>query len=155
MVAMAPSGKTHDLKGLWKQAMFGNGNPITLELGCGSGEYTVGLASQYPDRNFIGIDIKSHRFHEGAKTAVRKNLPNAVFLRARLDFIQDYFSDGEIHSIWLPFSDPQPKDKKGTKRITSKFFIEKYKGILEKGGLVHVKTDSAELYQLSKQVLFF
>jgi tRNA (guanine-N7-)-methyltransferase len=147
----AVRGVDSDIKGKWATEVFSNNNPITLELGCGKGEYTVGLAKQYPNRNFIGVDIKGHRFWRGAKTAKEESIPNVAFLRTKIEFIDRYFDKDEVSEIWLTFSDPQPKDEKGTKRITSPVFIERYKKILKPGSLINVKTDSVLLYELSKE----
>jgi len=147
----AVRGVDSDVKGKWATEVFSNNNPITLELGCGKGEYTVGLAKQYPNRNFIGVDIKGHRFWRGAKTAKEESIPNVAFLRTKIEFIDRYFDKDEVSEIWLTFSDPQPKDEKGTKRITSPVFIERYKKILKPGSLINVKTDSVLLYELSKE----
>jgi len=147
----AVRGVDADVKGKWANEVFLNDNPITLELGCGKGEYTVGLAKQYPNRNFIGVDIKGHRFWRGAKTAKEESIPNVAFLRTKIEFIDRYFDKDEVSEIWLTFSDPQPKDEKGTKRITSPVFIERYKKILKPGSLINVKTDSVLLYELSKE----
>jgi tRNA (guanine-N7-)-methyltransferase len=147
----AVRGLDGDIKGTWAHDIFNNNNPITLELGCGKGEYTVGLARKYPDRNFVGVDIKGHRFWRGAKTAKEESLPNVAFLRTRIEFIDKYFEAEEVSEIWLTFSDPQPKDEKGTKRITSSVYIERYKKILKPGSLINVKTDSVLLYDLSKE----
>ena len=146
----AVKGVDGDMKGKWTE-IFLNDNPITLELGCGKGEYTVGLARQHPDRNFVGLDIKGHRFWRGAKTAKEEEIPNVAFLRTRLEFIERFFEKDEVSEIWITFSDPQPKDEKGTKRITSPFYIEKYKNILKPGSLINVKSDSVLLYDLSKE----
>tara|TARA_B110000444_G_C18851112_1_gene605686 strand:+ start:7089 stop:7775 length:687 start_codon:yes stop_codon:yes gene_type:complete len=147
----AVQGADNALKGYWAKEVFLNDNPITLELGCGKGEYTVGLAKKYPNRNFIGVDIKGHRFWRGAKTALEESLPNVAFLRTKLEFIDKYFNKDEVSEIWLTFSDPQPKDEKGTKRITSPVYIERYKKILKPGSLINVKTDSVLLYDLSRE----
>lgn len=134
------------LKGEWAKEVFGNNHPIVLELGCGKGEYTVGLGKMFPNKNFIGVDVKGHRFWRGAKTSVEDALNNVAFLRTRIEFIDRFFAKDEIDEIWLTFSDPQPKDLKGTKRITSPIFIEKYKKFIKKNGIIHVKTDSKFLY---------
>ena len=147
----AVKGLDGNLKGSWASEIFQNDNPITLELGCGKGEYTLGLARKYPNRNFVGVDIKGHRFWRGAKTAKEESLPNVAFLRTRLEFINKYFDTDEVSEIWLTFSDPQPKDEKGTKRITSSVYIEIYKKILKPGSFINVKTDSVLLYDLSKE----
>ena len=112
----AVKGKNHPYRGKWHAEVFGNDNPITLELGCGKGEYTVGLARKWPNRNFVGVDIKGHRFWRGAKTANQDGLTNVAFLRTRIEFIDQFFGPQEVADIWLTFSDPQPKDDKGTKR---------------------------------------
>jgi|TARA_B110000116_G_scaffold100183_1_gene87090 tRNA (guanine-N7-)-methyltransferase len=147
----AVRGVDADVKGEWAKEVFLNDNPITLELGCGKGEYTVGLAKQYPNRNFIGVDIKGHRFWRGAKTAKEESIPNVAFLRTKIEFIDRYFDKDEVSEIWLTFSDPQPKDEKGTKRITSPVYIERYKKLLKPGSIINVKTDSVLLYDLSKE----
>lgn len=146
----AVRGVDGEMKGKWSE-IFQNDNPITLELGCGKGEYTVVLARQHPDRNFVGLDIKGHRFWRGAKTAKEEQIPNVAFLRTRLEFIERFFAKDEVSEIWITFSDPQPKDEKGTKRITSPFYIEKYKNILKPGSIINVKSDSVLLYDLSKE----
>jgi tRNA (guanine-N7-)-methyltransferase len=147
----AVKGLDGEMKGKWASEVFKNDNPITLELGCGKGEYTVGLARMNPDRNFVGVDIKGHRFWRGAKTAKEESLPNVAFLRTRLEFIERYFEKDEVSEVWLTFSDPQPKDEKGSKRITSPMYIERYKKILKPGSIINVKTDSVLLYDLSKE----
>ena len=134
----------HTVKGKWNDK-FNNKQPITLELGCGRGEYTVGLAQKFPKKNFIGIDIKGARLWKGAKTAKENNLNNVKFLRTKVDFINHFFSKNEVNEIWLTFSDPQPK--KPRKRLTSPLFIERYQNILSKNGIVHLKTDSDLLYE--------
>ena len=138
-------------KGMWAERAFGNEHPITLELGCGKGEYTVALARLHPERNFIGVDIKGHRFWRGAKTAHEEGLKNVAFLRTRIEFVQNFFSAGEISEIWLTFSDPQPKDQKGTKRITSAVFLKRYRDFMQPHGLVHVKSDSPWIYACAQE----
>jgi tRNA (guanine-N7-)-methyltransferase len=132
------------LKGKWQSDYFKNNNPVVLELGCGKGEYTVGLAKHYPNKNFIGIDIKGARMWAGAKEAIENNLNNVCFLRTKIEFISDYFSNNEIDEIWLTFSDPQPE--KPRKRLTSKQFIDRYRQILKPNGIIHLKTDSTILF---------
>ena len=146
----AVKGVDGEMKGKWSE-IFKNDNPITVEFGCGKGEYTLGLAKMYSERNFIGVDIKGHRFWRGAKTAQEENISNVAFLRTRLEFIERFFEKEEVSEVWLTFSDPQPKDEKGTKRITSPVYIERYKNILKPGSLINVKTDSVLLYDLSKE----
>lgn len=132
------------LRGGWHERFFGNDRPIVLELGCGRGEYTVGLARMYPEKNFIGIDIKGARMHAGATESLEAGLKNVAFLRTRIEFIERYFARDEVSEIWLTFSDPQMK--KATKRLTSTYFLERYRRFLQDGGLVHVKTDSNFLH---------
>lgn len=137
------------LKGKWHTDYFKNENPIVLELGCGKGEYTVGLAKHYPDRNFIGVDIKGSRMFVGAKEALDEGLDNVAFLRTKIDFIDSYFEAGEVDEIWLTFSDPQPV--KPRKRLTSEQFIARYRRILKPGGLIHLKTDSDVLFESTEE----
>lgn len=129
------------LKGNWSDR-FGNKNPIVLELGCGKGEYTVGLAERYPNKNFIGIDIKGARFWRGAKTAIEDGLPNVYFIRTQIELITSVFAENEISEIWITFPDPQIKYKRTKHRLTNEEFLSKYKFILHTGGIVHLKTDS-------------
>jgi len=135
--------KDFRLKEKWNEE-FNNNNPIILELGCGKGEYTVGLAKQFANKNFIGIDIKGSRIWRGAKTCVEENINNVRFIRTKIDFIEKFFANNEINEIWLTFSDPQPKRPR--KRLTSPQFINRYKNILNKKGVINVKTDSSLLY---------
>ena len=141
----------HSIKGQWHQSMFNNSNPIVLELGCGKGEYTVGLAKNFPNKNFIGVDIKGARIYTGSKTVEDEGIKNAAFLRTRIDFLNAFFAKDEVSEIWLTFSDPQPRKAKARKRLTSPFFIERYKKILKPEGLIHVKTDSELLYNYTLQ----
>jgi tRNA (guanine-N7-)-methyltransferase len=137
------------LKGKWHKDYFKNTNPIVLELGCGKGEYSVGLAKHYPNKNFIGVDIKGSRMFVGAKEALDENLTNVAFLRTKIDFIDSYFEANEVDEIWLTFSDPQPL--KPRKRLTSEQFISRYKRILKPGGLIHLKTDSDLLFESTEE----
>lgn len=137
------------MKGKWRTTYFRNENPIVLELGCGKGEYSVGLAKHYPERNFIGVDIKGARMFIGAEEALNNEMTNVAFLRTRIDFITDYFEAGEVDEIWLTFSDPQPK--KPRKRLSSPLFIDRYKSILKPGGIVHMKTDSDLLFEYTEE----
>lgn len=138
-----------DLKGKWNAEHFNNDNPIVLELGCGKGEYSVGLGKHFPNKNFIGVDIKGARMFIGAEEALNDGMRNVAFLRTRIDFIDDYFEEGEVDEIWLTFSDPQPK--KPNKRLSSRYFIDRYKSILKKGGIVHMKTDSDLLFEYTEE----
>lgn len=132
-------------KGKWSEKVFNNSFPIVLELGCGKGEYSVGLARMYPEKNFIGVDIKGARMWVGAGQALKEGMNNVVFLRTKVDFITQLFAENEIDEIWLTFSDPQPN--KPNKRLTSPYFIDRYKKILKKDGVVHLKTDSDLLFE--------
>jgi tRNA (guanine-N7-)-methyltransferase len=138
-----------DLKGKWKELHFKNDNPIVLELACGGGEYTVGLARQFPERNFIGVDIKGNRLWKGAKAALEQGIGNAAFLRTRIEIIEHFFAPGEISEIWITFPDPFPRASKENRRLTSPFFHEKYRQILRPGGLVHLKHDDPGFYQFT------
>lgn len=130
-----------DLKGNWS-SFFKNNNPIILELGCGKGEYTIGLAKQQKDKNFIGVDIKGARFWRGAKTAKEENLPNVAFLRTQIELIDQLFAENEVAEIWITFPDPQIKYKRTKHRLTNQLFLDKYRYILNDTGLVNLKTDS-------------
>jgi tRNA (guanine-N7-)-methyltransferase len=136
--------KKHALSGRWAVEFFGSDKPVVLELGCGKGEYTVGLARMFPSQNFLGVDIKGSRIWKGARFANENNMKNAGFLRARIDFISSFFARGEIDRIWITFPDPQPG--KPRKRLTSSMFLNRYRLFLREGGSVHLKTDSRELY---------
>ncbi|MBQ0025103.1 MAG: tRNA (guanosine(46)-N7)-methyltransferase TrmB [Bacteroidales bacterium] len=140
-------GCDHRLKGHWKEEMFHNGNPIVLELGCGKGEYTVALAERFPEKNFIGIDIKGARLWKGAKYATVHNMGNVAFLRTRVEFIESLFACNEISEIWITFADPQ--EKKPKKRLTHPLFLNRYRNILEGNGVVHLKTDSRLLHHFT------
>lgn len=128
-------------KGKWA-SFFKNNHPITLELGCGKGEYTIDLARKYPERNFIGIDIKGARFWRGAKTALEEGLKNVAFLRTQIELVEDAFAPQEIDEIWITFPDPQIKYKRTKHRMTNPDFLASYKNILVEGGCVNLKTDS-------------
>ena len=141
-------GDNYFLKGKWNEIYFKNNNPIILELGCGKGEYTVGLAKHYPDKNFIGCDIKGNRMYIGASEALNSKMDNVAFLRTKIDFITDCFDLNEIDEIWLTFSDPQPK--KPNKRLSSKAFINRYAQFLKPNGIIHLKTDSNLLFEFTE-----
>lgn len=143
----------HALKGNWKKEFFGNTGPVILELGCGKGEYTLGLAKQYPNRNFLGMDIKGARIWRGAKTALQENITNVGFLRTRIEFADAFFAPGEVDEIWITFPDPQPQKKQ--KRLTSPKFLNTYRNFLAPGGIVHLKTDNRMLYQYTMEILQF
>jgi tRNA (guanine-N7-)-methyltransferase len=134
------------LKGKWNDRFFKNANPIVLELGCGKGEYTIGLAQRFQDRNFIGIDIKGARIWRGAKTAIEQNITNAGFIRTRIEHILSFFAAGEISEIWITFPDPQEKRIRAKKRLTSSRFLPLYQQFLHPNGIIHLKTDNQILY---------
>ncbi len=134
--------KEYGLKGKWNTTFFKNENPIVLELGCGKGEYSVALAKKYPNKNFIGVDIKGARFWRGAKTAVEENIPNVAFLRTQIELIDHAFAAGEVDEIWITFPDPQIKYKRTKHRMTNAEFLTRYKKILKPDGVVNLKTDS-------------
>lgn len=139
-----------EMRGRWREQFFKNDNPIVLELGCGRGEYAVGLARRYPNRNFIGVDIKGARMWSGATEALQEGLTNVAFLRTNIEIIDRFFAPDEVQEIWLTFSDPQMK--KATKRLTSTYFLQRYRHFLVDGGLVHLKTDSNFLFTYTKYV---
>jgi tRNA (guanine-N7-)-methyltransferase len=128
-------------KGKWS-LFFKNDNPIVLELGCGKGEYTVGLAKLNPDKNYIGIDIKGARFWRGAKTATEENLSNVAFIRTQIELVDELFAHGEVSEIWITFPDPQIKYKRTKHRMTNGIFLKRYQNIVKPDGLMHLKTDS-------------
>ena len=133
-----------EMKGHWREQYFHNDNPIVLELGCGKGEYTVELAKLYPDTNFIGVDIKGARMWTGATQALHEGLKNVAFLRTNIEIIERFFAEDEVQEIWLTFSDPQMKNPR--KRLTSTYFMERYRKFLVDGGIIHLKTDSNFLF---------
>jgi tRNA (guanine-N7-)-methyltransferase len=133
---------TFALKGNWNEHVFKNNNPLVLELGCGKGEYSVALAKKYPNKNFIGIDIKGARFWRGAKTAVEEGIPNVAFLRTQIELIEYAFAKNEVDEIWITFPDPQIKYKRTKHRMTNAEFLNRYKTILKPEGVVNLKTDS-------------
>lgn len=141
------------LKGKWNRDYFKNSNPIVLELGCGKGEYTVGLAKRYPGKNFIGVDIKGNRIWTGAKEALENKMGNVAFIRTRIDFIESCFAEGEVDEIWITFPDPQPLKTTVRQRLTNKIFLDRYKNILVKDGIVNLKTDNAPFYEYSREVI--
>ena len=141
------------LKGRWHSDYFKNSNPLVLELGCGKGEYTIGLSENNHTKNYIGVDIKGNRIWVGAKYAIENNLNNVAFLRTRIDFIEHCFLENEIDEIWITFPDPQPQSTRKRSRLTNPLFLNRYKKILKKGGLIHLKTDSTSLYEYTLQVI--
>ena len=147
------SAKDHPVKGRWNKEMFKNENPIILELGCGKGEYTIGLATRFPGNNYIGIDIKGARMWRGAKTANEQKLPNVAFVRTRIEFINSFFSTDEVDEIWITFPDPHPGGRNSNKRLTSPWFLNSYRLFLKNKGIVHLKTDNTELFNYTKTVV--
>lgn len=141
------------LKGKWRTGFFHNNNPVVVELGCGKGEYTVGMASRFPDKNFIGVDLKGNRIWRGAKTAHEGGMLNVAFVRTRIDNIEAIFEKGEIDEIWITFPDPQPQKPRERKRLTSPGFLKRYKTILRPGGIVNLKTDNAGFYEYTLEVI--
>jgi tRNA (guanine-N7-)-methyltransferase len=141
------------LSGKWGKEQFGNDHPIVLEIGCGRGEYTVGLAARSPEQNFIGIDIKGGRLWKGSQVAIEQGLSNVAFLRTYVQQIREHFGEGEISEIWITFPDPRPKNRDIKRRLTSTVFLELYRQLLKPGGVVHLKTDDAGLYGFSKWLL--
>ncbi len=139
--------KDYTLKGKWRTEIFKNDNPIVLELGCGKGEYTVGMAERYPNKNFIGVDIKGNRIWRGAKTAFENKMSNVHFLRTQIDHIVSFFAENEVDEIWITFPDPQPKDRLERKRLTSPMFINRYATFLKPEGIIHLKTDHEGFFQ--------
>ncbi len=143
--------ENYSLKGKWNKNYFSNNNPIVLELGCGKGEYTVNLAEKHPEKNFIGIDYKGARLWRGAKTSHENKLKNVLFIRTKIDMIERFFDANEITEIWITFPDPQPKKER--KRLTSPFFINRYKNILSKNGVVHLKTDNLDFFNYTLETI--
>lgn len=137
----------NEFRGKWHSEVFHNNNPITLELACGRGEYTVGLAKLYPERNFIGLDVKASRMWQGAKYALENNLPNVAFIRIQIDFLNQYFAEGEVDEIWITFPDPQPQKTREKQRLTSPKFLAKYAQLLGRNKSIHLKTDSDFLFK--------
>ena len=142
-----------DLKGKWCEGHFKNNHPLTLELGCGKGDYTIGLAQLFPERNFIGVDIKGARIWRGARTALETGTHNAAFLRTRIEQIELFFGKNEVGGIWITFPDPFLRGSKLNRRLTSPMFLNRYQRILKKGGAIHLKTDEIQLYDFTLETL--
>jgi tRNA (guanine-N7-)-methyltransferase len=139
------------MPGKWKE-FFRNENPITLELACGKGEYTIGMAAIYPERNFIGVDLKGNRIYAGAVQGLEKDIQNAAFLRIHIDKIDGYFQPAEVSEIWITFPDPQLRTSRAKKRLTHPRYLRLYQKILKTGGFIHLKTDSPALFYFTKLV---
>ncbi|MEN0004919.1 MAG: tRNA (guanosine(46)-N7)-methyltransferase TrmB [Bacteroidota bacterium] len=150
---LGANGEPAVLKGEWAKKHFKNDHPITLELACGKGDYTLGLARMYPERNFIGVDIKGARIWKGAGTALEEQLNNVAFLRTRIEQIEHFFKAGEIQEIWITFPDPFLRKSKSNRRLTAPSFLARYTNLLPQNGLVHLKTDSPELYAFTLESL--
>jgi tRNA (guanine-N7-)-methyltransferase len=145
--------ESFSLKGNWHNGFFKNHNPIVLELGCGKGEYTIGLARTNPDKNYIGMDVKGARLWRGLKTASEESISNVAFIRSRIELIENYFGDNEVSEIWITFPDPQPRQARERKRLTSPKFLEIYRKFLTKDGIIHLKTDSDLLYDFTCEMI--
>lgn len=141
------------LKGKWNTDYFKNKNPICLELGCGKGEYTIALARKYPERNFVGIDIKGARTWKGCKIAIEENLQNVAFIRSWVELIEHFFAPNEVAEIWITHPDPQPRQSKAKKRLTSPQFLRRYAKILQKNAIIHLKTDDTDLFEYTLEVV--
>ena len=141
------------MKGKWKKDFFNNNNPLVLELGCGKGEYSVGLAEKYPEKNFLGIDIKGARIWKGATDSLNKEMKNVGFLRIQIDWIEACFEKREVDEIWITFPDPQLKRRRANKRLTHPDFLRRYNKIIKKDGLIHLKTDSQFLHGFTLGVI--
>ncbi|MEM9821703.1 MAG: tRNA (guanosine(46)-N7)-methyltransferase TrmB [Bacteroidota bacterium] len=147
------NGLTVDLKGRWREKHFKNDHPLVLELACGRGEYSIGLARAFPERNFIGVDIKGARIWKGASIALDEGLTNVAFLRTRIEQIEYFFASEEVSEIWITFPDPFLRKGKANRRLTSAPFLQRFRKILQQGGPVHLKTDEPNLYEFTLETL--
>lgn len=141
------------IKGNWKAGHFGNGKPITLELACGRGEYSVGLGQMFPDKNFIGVDIKGERIWKGSTLAVENKLDNVAFLRTQILLIENFFSEGEVDEIWITFPDPRPRKRDVKRRLTGTRFLDMYKKLVSKDAFIRLKTDNTGLFEFTLEEL--
>lgn len=143
----------HDIKGLWREEHFKNQQPLTLELACGRGEYTVGLAAIFPDRNYIGVDMKGERIWKGSGWALERDLTNVAFLRTHILMIDNFFADAEVDEVWITFPDPRSRKRDIKRRLTNPRFLDMYKRLVKPGGYIHLKTDNTSLYEYTLEVL--
>ncbi len=152
-ILLGENGEEVNIQNGWDKFYFKNENPIVLELACGRGEYSLELARRNKNINYIGVDIKGARIWKGAKIAIEENIDNIAFLRTRIEQISDYFNRSEVDEIWITFPDPFLKKSKSNRRLTSPFFLDKYRNILKESGIVNLKTDSPELYEFTMETL--
>lgn len=145
--------KGYDQKGNWNKNFFKNDHPIVLELGCGKGEYTVGLAQRYPEKNFIGMDVKGARMWRGCKTSIEEGMTNVAFIRSKVQLIEYLFAENEVSEIWITFPDPQPRKARENRRLTSPKFLERYKKILKENANIHLKTDNEEFFNYTLEII--
>ena len=152
---MVESGKDFydEIKGKWHLKVFTDQQPIVLELGCGKGEYTLGLAQAFPNRNHIGVDIKGDRLWVGSRIALREGIQNAAFLRTQIQFLEHFFKKGEIEEIWVTFPDPRPKEKDDKRRLTAPRFLAIYQNLLKPDGWLKFKTDNTELFNYTLELI--
>ena len=142
-----------EIKGQWNERYFHNDHPIVFELGCGNGEYTVGLATHFPEKNFVGVDVKGTRIWRGSKDAIDQGLSNAAFLRTQILQIENFVAPGEVSEIWITFPDPRPRKRDIKRRLTSPRFMDIYRRLIREDGLIHLKTDNTALFEYSLEVL--
>jgi len=142
-----------EIKGQWKSFQFQNHHPLVVELACGRGEFTVGLARQYPEKNFVGVDIKGSRIWKGSSQALAEGLNNAAFLRTQIELLERFFAPGEINELWITFPDPRPREGDERKRLTSPRFLDCYRQLMADGGHIHFKTDNTGLFNYTDEVL--
>lgn len=145
-------GEDHPVKGTWGKEIFRNDNPLILELGCGKGEYTIGLSDRFQGNNYVGVDIKGARMWRGARTANERKISNTAFLRTRIEFIKSFFDTDEVDEIWLTFPDPHSEKRNSNKRLTCPWFLNNYRSFLKDNGTIHLKTDNTELYHYTKKL---
>ncbi|MCO4293009.1 tRNA (guanosine(46)-N7)-methyltransferase TrmB [Solitalea sp. MAHUQ-68] len=145
--------KDGSLKGKWRTEFFKNEHPIVLELACGKGEYSVNLAKKFPEKNFIGVDLKGNRLWTGAKMAIEERIENVGFLRIQIEHLQSYFEVEEVDEIWITFPDPQPQVSREKKRLTSMRFLDVYRPVLKENAVIHLKTDNDQLYEYTLEVI--